>query len=149
MPRARRSGGNISAAAAREEDDRLGRATEPEPDEDDRAGRRGAARGRDERAGDAEREAPADDGHPTDLVGQAPGGADGQCTRDEEHRRPEAEDARDSGDSDDRHRAERDGELDHSRLEDEPQREQQGVAVDRRHGAITACSDFANSAAPP
>ena len=45
---------------------------------------------------------------------------------------------RDAGDRDDRHRAERDGELDHPGLEDEPGREQEGVPPDRRHGAITA-----------
>ena len=46
----------------------------------------------------------------------------------------------DAGDGDDRHRAERDRELDHPRLEDEPECEQQRVAPDRAHAAIRARS---------
>ena len=55
----------------------------------------------------------------------------------------------DAGDRDDRHRPERDGELDHPRLEDEPEREQERVAADGRHHAIRAARPSANARAPP
>ena len=128
IPRARRSGGNISAAAARESRtiDCAG-AAQPEPEEDEHARAASAAGGGDERADDAEREAAADHRHPAEPVGEPARRADRERTGDQEHRRPEPEDAVDAGDRDDRDRAERDGELDHPGLADEPEREQERV----------------------
>ena len=64
-----------------------------------------------------------------------PAGPTASRAGEQEHGGAEAEDALDAGDGDDRHRAERDRELDHPRLEDEPEREQERVAADRRHRA--------------
>ena len=55
----------------------------------------------------------------------------------------------DAGDGDDRHRAERDGELDHPGQEHEPEREQERVPPDVAHVPIRAWSAAVNAAAPP
>ena len=67
-----------------------------------------------------------------------PAGPTASAPGEQEHGRAEAEDPFDAGDRDDRHRPERDRELDHPRLEDEPEREQERVATDGRHHAIRA-----------
>ena len=94
MPRARRSGGNISAAAARES--RTIDCAAPqsaEPEEDEHAGLERAARGGDDRARDPEHEPGADHRHPADAVGDPPRRPDGERAGDQEDGRAEAEDA--------------------------------------------------------
>ena len=145
MPRARRSGGNISAAAARESSTIACAAPHsPRPRKTSTPWRQLQPAAVTSGPDDPEREARADDGHPADAVGQPTRRPDGERAGDEEHGRAEAEDAVHPGDGDDRHRPERDGELDHPRQEDEPEREQQRVPPDVRHVPIRACSAEVN-----
>ena len=132
MPRARRSGGNISAAAAREsitiacaapQKPSPRKTSSPELDQQPSAmiaGPRGA-----------EGEAGADHGHPPDPVGDAPGRSDRERAGDQEHGRPEPEDPLEPGDRDERHRPERDRELHHPGQADEPCGEHDRVAAGR------------------
>ena len=93
MPRARRSGGNISAAAAREsstiacaapQSPSPRKTSSPELDQQPSAVIAGPS--------DAEHEPGADHRHPPDAVGDAARRADGERARDQEDGRPEPED---------------------------------------------------------
>ena len=150
MPRARRSGGNISAAAAREsstiacaapQNASPRKTSSPELDQQPSETITGPTI--------PKHEARADHRHAPDPVGDAPGRADGQRSRDQEDRRPEPEDPLEAGDGDERHRAERDRELDHPREADEPGREHDRVALHRASSRAAARRPRRNSVAPP
>src|SRR5438309_2200854 len=66
----------------------------------------------------------------------------------EEDGRAESEDALDAGDGDDRHRPERDGELDHPGQADESCREQERIAACGRHESSSS-RPLRKTAAPP
>ena len=136
---------HLGRGGAREQHDRLRGAAQAEAEEHEHALPPVAAGGRHERAGDPEDVARSDHRHPADAVGQSPRRPDRQCPGDEEHRRAEAEDAVDAGDGHDRHRPERDCELDHPRLEHEPQREQQRVPAHIVHWSIRPCGAGADA----
>ena len=137
MPRARRSGGYMSAAAVRA---RAGsspaRPDEREPGDHERRGVDLAAeRGR-QAAADPGEAAAGEHRDPAEAVHQAPGRKRGERAGGEEDRRPEAEDPLDAGDEHERHRADRDRELDHAGERRQRRREQDRVAADREllHG---------------
>ena len=155
MPRARRSGGNISAAAARVSwIVAPGAAEQREADGDERGRAQGAAARDDAAADGADREAAADHRHPADAVHEPPGRPDGDRARREEDRRAESENPRDAGDRDERQRAERRRELEHARVADEPAGEQECVPLDRcsdrdAHATSIRSRPSANATAPP
>ena len=135
IPRARRSGGYMSAAAARAR--RIvpcAIADEREAGDDDG--------GRIELAAEGGRQAPRDTGEaaagehrdPAEPVHQPSGGKRGERSRREEDRRPEAEDSLDPGDEDERHRRHGDRELHHPGERGQRRREQDRVAPDREVG---------------
>ena len=135
---------HLSCCSTREQHDRLRGAAQPEAEEHQHALPPVAASGSHERPGDPEDVARTDHGHPADAIGQPARRPDSERSRDEEHRRAEAEDAVDAGDGNDRHGPESDRKLDHPRQEHEPEREQQRVPADLRHAPITACSAAPN-----
>ena len=151
MPRARRSGGNISAAAARDSC-----TTAPEPPT--------IARPRQTRnADDAEQpaamtaqpiapptNAPRMTGiRPTRSISR-PAGPTASAPASEEDRRPEAEDPLDAGDGDERDGAERGRELERAGVRDEAAGEEERVPADvTPHNASVRRSPSANASAPP
>ena len=136
MPRARRSGGNISAAAARESrtiDCAAPQSASPRKTSTPDSSAQPAA---------VTTGPPIPSTKPVRITGIRPtrseirpAGPTASRAGEQEDGGAEAEDPLDAGDGDDRHRPERDRELDHPRLEDEPEREQRA----RCGGRATSC----------
>ena len=125
---------HVGGGGAGEEDRPLRDADEREAGDDDS--------GRIELAAERGRQAPRDTGEaaagehrdPAEPVHQPSGGKRGERARHEEDRRPEAEDALDPGDEDERHRRHGDRELHHPGERRQRRREQDRVAPDREVG---------------
>ena len=149
MPRARRSGGNISAAAAREsitiacdapQNASPRKTSSPELDQQPSAVIAGPT---------------TPNTNPPRITGirptrseMRPAGPTASAPAIEEDRRAEAEDALEAGDRDERDRPERDRELHHPRQADEPGREHDRVAAKRAQPRPAAHESTASQAAP-
>jgi hypothetical protein len=155
IPRARSAGGNISAAAARERSTIVPAA----PAKANPAITRMPDSAAQPSAVVAAARIP--ETNPMRITGMRPrrsparpAGNTARGARDEEDRRSEPENPLDAGHGDERHRRQRDDELDHPGEADHPAREQEGVTPDgvRLHVAIQAQAAArlsAKAAAPP
>ena len=140
MPRARRSGGYMSPAAARASSDvPLAVPTRTSPRKTGNGGlERAPERG--QHAAEPRRctKPVASTGHAAEPVHRAPGRQRREGARGEHDRRPEAEQPLDAGDEDERQRGDRRRELEHPRVGRERGRQERRVALDRelvgRHG---------------
>ena len=148
--RAARRREHLGRGRARQQDDRLRGAAEREAEEDERRRRRSRSpaavtSGRAMPEHEARRGSPACGRSGPEPPGRARPPA-APATRKIAGPRPRIPSIPVT--SDDRHRAERDGELDHPRLEDEPGREQQRVPADDAH-ASSSYAARAGTRAPP